>query len=365
MKIKLTQQNLQKALAIMSRVASTKTELPILSNVLVATTEGGVDFSATNLEVSVVHHAAAKINKEGKVAVPARLFYEFIAQLPRDETVELTLEKNKLLISAGSYSSHIQGTNADDFPALPSVSSSNKIELTNEVLGETITKTILAASHDETRPILGGVYVHTFNKELYFTATDGYRLAETIVSKTTIETASVVPAQALQEVLKMSQDSDEEKSTVLFGDGQLAVNTGHTQLVSRLVDGTYPEYRKLIPEKSDTTFEIAKKDFQTAAKLAGLFARESGGSITISASEDDQKVTVASVASQVGDNSSSVDAKVSGEGEVVLNVRYLNDALNCFDGQTINFRFGDSIAPCVLSSKDQPGYQHIVMPLKS
>ncbi len=365
MKIQITQQNLQRALSVMARVASTKTELPILSNVLITTSEGGLDFSATNLEVAVIHHTSGKINTPGKVAVPARLFYEFVSQLPKDETVELVLEKNKLLVSAGSYSSHIQGTNAEDFPALPQISSSGKLTIKNQLLQASVTKTILAASHDETRPILGGVYVHAFNGELYFTATDGYRLAESIVAPTKLEVECVVPSQAFQEVLKISQESDSQETDLFFGDGQFAISAGGTQMISRLVDGKYPEYRKLIPEKSDTSFTINKNEFQTAAKLAGLFARESGGSITISASSEKGAVTISSVASQVGDNSSSVKAEVSGDGDIVLNVRYLNDALNCFESPEINFRFGDSIAPCVLSSKDQAGYQHIVMPLKS
>lgn len=166
-------------------------------------------------------------------------------------------------------------------------------------------------------------------------------------------------------MIKICQDNEEEKTHLYFGDDQFALKAGPTQLISRLVEGSYPEYRKLIPPSSESSFEINKSELQTAAKLAGLFARESGGSITIESSEEDQTVTVASVASQVGDNTSAMKARVKGSGKVVVNVRYLNDALNCFDSEDINYRFGDSIAPCVLSSKKQPGYQHIVMPLKS
>jgi DNA polymerase-3 subunit beta len=365
MKIQLTQQNLQKALAVMARVASSRTELPILSNVLITAKQDGIEFAATNLEIAVTHQASAKITNPGKIAVPARLFYEFVSQLPKDDVVELSLEKNRLLISAGSYSSHIQGVDPEDFPALPQINTKQQKKINNQLLINSINKTLLAASHDETRPILGGVYIHTFNKELCLTATDGYRLAESKLTESDIEADCVVPSQALQESLKICQDSSDEESVLYFAEGQFALSTNNTQLISRLVDGKYPEYRKLIPEKSETSFKINKNEFQTAAKLAGLFARESGGSITISASEDDGKVTIASVASQVGDNSSAVEAKVKGNGEVVLNVRYLNDALNCFESGDVDFRFGDSIAPCVVSSKDQPGYQHIVMPLKS
>lgn len=365
MNIQLTQQNLQNALAVMSRVASSRTELPILANVLIDATEKGIEFAATNLEVAVSHQASAKINTPGKIAVPARLFHEFISQLPKDQVVDLKLEKNKVFVKAGGYSSHIQGVDPEDFPALPKISSKKPIKINKDILISAVTKTILAASHDETRPVLGGVYVHTFKGKMYFTATDGYRLAEAEVSKTDQEFACVVPTQTLQEALKVAQDSEEDEIELYLNEDQFALSTNNTSMVSRLVDGQYPEYRKLIPEKSDINVVVDKKEFQTAAKLAGLFARESGGSITISASETDNNITVASVASQVGDNTSAVSAKVSGEGSVVVNVRYLNDALNCLDTDEISFRFGDSIAPCVLSSKQQAGYQHIVMPLKS
>lgn len=365
MNIQITQQNLHKALSIMSRVASSKTELPILANVLVTATTSGVEFAATNLEIAVVHKASAKVAHDGQVAIPARLFYEFVSQLPKDKTVDLVLEKNKLRVSAGGYSSHIQGTNVDDFPALPEISSSNRFEVNNTTLQATITKTILATSHDETRPILGGVYVHTYKKTLYFTATDGYRLAEAQVSGADIEADCVVPAQALQEALKMSQDAETDTSELFFDDGQFAIQSGDTQLVSRLIEGSYPEYRKLIPENSDVHLTIAKDELQTAAKLAGLFARESGGSITITTSSEDQTVTIASVASQVGENSSVIKSKVSSDGSVVLNVRYLNDALGCFDDKEVSLRFAGSIAPCVLTAEKDTSYQHIVMPLKS
>lgn len=365
MKIQITQPNLQKALGIMSRVASSKTQLPILNNVLIKTVSGGIEFSATNLEVAVTHKANGKVNKEGQLTVPARLLHDFVSQLPKSETVELSFEKNKLFIKAGTYSSHIQGTSTEDFPALPEVSMQNALTIEPSVLQAILNKTLMAASHDETRPILSGVYIHTHEKELYFTATDGYRLAEARIKKVDHEIEGVVPTAALQDVFKISQEADQEVCQIVFADGQFAFSAGNTQLVSRLVEGSYPEYRKLIPESSEVSFVVEKEALHTAAKLAGLFARESGGSITVSASESDSLVTIASVASQVGDNSSAIKAEVSGDGEVVVNVRYLNDALNCFSGSTINFRFGGSLAPCVLTSKQDEGYQHIVMPLKS
>ena len=365
MKIQITQNNLNKALGLLSRVASSRTPLPILSNILFKASEKKLELAATNLEVAITCTAKGKIDETGSVTVPARLLHDFVAQLPKDLTITIVFEGTKLFISAGSYSSHIQGTSADDFPALPTISKGNALTLNTETLKAALDKTMLAASSDETRPILGGIYFHSAKGKLFVAATDGYRLAEAEVAEIKEEISAVVPSSALQDVLRIIQESDESDIKLQFDEGQFGVVSETVQLVSRLIDGQYPAYRQLIPETSDIELKINRADFLTGAKLAGLFARESGGSINLKASEDDQTATISSIASQVGDNSSAIKGEVSGSGEVVVNVKYLTDALNCFDGEIINFRFSGSISPCVLSSESQPGYQHIVMPLKS
>lgn len=365
MKIQITQSNLNKALGLLSRVASARTPLPILSNILLKASKGSLELAATNLEVALTHKTSGKIDEEGTVAVPARLLHDFIAQLPKDLTVDLVFEENRLFIKAGSYSSHVQGSNAEDFPALPTISKGETITLDGQALKTALERTMLAASGDETRPVLGGVYFHTMDGALFVAATDGYRLAEARLSDLEGSISAIVPAAALQDALKMIQDNAGEEVRVQFGEGQFGLTVGDSQLVSRLIDGQYPEYRQLIPEASDININVSRSELLTAAKLAGLFARESGGSITLKVSETDSEVVVKSVASQVGDNSSAIKATVSGSGEVVLNVRYLTDALNAFESDQLNFRFSGAISPCVLTSDSQPGYQHIVMPLKS
>lgn len=365
MKIQITQNNLNRALALLSRVASTRTPLPILSNILLHASDKKLELCATNLEVALTHTASGKINEEGSVTVPARLLHDFVAQLPKDLTVDLVFEKSKLFITAGSYSSHIQGTASEDFPALPTIDGGTELTIASDTLKEALDRTMLAASSDETRPVLGGVYFKTEAGNLYIAATDGYRLAESKINAIDNEVSAIIPSTTLQDVLKIIQDSNSKEVTLLFDESQFGVTVDESHLVSRLVDGQYPEYQQLIPENSDVRFEVPRADLLTAAKLAGLFARESGGSITLKASESDNSVTISSVASQVGDNSSEIKGSVTGSGEVVLNVRYLTDALNCFNTDSISFRFSGSISPCVLTSQELPDYQHIVMPLKS
>jgi DNA polymerase III subunit beta len=365
MRIQITQSNLHKALNLLSRVASNRTPLPILSNVLLTASKGTLTLAATNLEVAITHTTSGKIDEEGSTTIPARLLHDFVSQLPKQETVDLLFEKTKLFISSGAYSSTIQGAAAEDFPALPSIKSTSKVDIDTETLKNALNRTMFAASSDETRPILGGVYFHSVDGKLVIAATDGYRLAETELADIDTQISCVVPLSSLQDVQRIIQETDNDSIRLQFEDSQFGALAGDTQLVSRLIDGQYPEYRQLIPEKSEITFQVARNELLTATKLAGLFARESGGSINVRASETDKAVSISSVASQVGENNSKLPATVKGTGEVVLNVRYLTDALNAFEGQTVDFRFSGAISPCVLTAKDQPGYQHIVMPLKS
>lgn len=365
MKIQITQQNFTKALSLLSRVASTRTSLPILSNVLLDAKNGSLKTSATNLEVAISHETVGKISDEGQVTVPARLLHDFVSQLPKEEVIDLIFEKNKLFVNAGSFSSTIQGSNSEDFPALPELTDNTQVNVASLDLKNALSRVMLAASNDETRPVLGGVYFHTNEGKLYIAATDGYRLAESVVSGSDDEIKAIVPASSLQDTMKIINDSNEDNVKLQFDESQFGVVVSSTKLVSRLVDGEYPAYQQLIPVESDVSFVVNKDNILTAAKLAGLFAREVGGSITLKVDDSKQTVSINSVASQVGDNSSVLKSSVSGSGEIVLNVRYLTDALNCFDTKEVSMRFSGSISPCVITSEQQPGYKHIVMPLKS
>lgn len=185
--------------------------------------------------------------------------------------------------------------------------------------------------------------------------------------QTKSEIAAIVPTSSLQEALRTINDTVDEVD-VLFDNTQVRFRIGEAEITSRLIDGNYPDYRQLIPAQSDTVIAVRTDEFSRIVKVAGLFARESGGSITITADNDAQQVSIHSIASELGENTSSTNAKItsSGDGQVTLNSRYVSEALSVLDGETIEFRFSGKLSPCVLSviEKD-PNYIHIIMPLKS
>ena len=366
MELTVTQENLARALSAVGRVASSKTQLPILSNILLRTDSNRLLIAATNLEIASTQYIGAKIAAPGGITIPARLVSEFVSSLPKGN-VELTVKNDHLHIKAGGYSSVINGIVADEFPELPTIDETSSIQysIKTEDFKKAVTQTILTASNDSTRPVLTGVYWHSHEGHLYLAATDGYRLSEKKLVATKSDVAAIIPASTLQEVLRtLSDDIDEVE--LLFDETQVRFRAGEAELVSRLIDGNFPDYRQLIPAKSETAVTIEKAEFVRITKVAGLFARESGGSVTLTANSDKKTLAIHSIASQLGENTSESPADVSADGQVTLNSRYLGEALGVVDGDQVTFRFSGKLAPCVLTtSGDKADYLHIIMPLKS
>lgn len=366
MELTVTQENLSRALASCSRVASSKAQLPILSNILLRTDGHRLMVAATNLEIASSQLIGAKIANEGAITVPARLITEFVGSLPRT-TVTLKVEGNHLHITADGYNSTINGAVADDFPELPTINEKTAVSyaITTADLKQAITQTILTASSDSTRPVLTGVYWHSHDGSLYLAATDGYRLSQKRLVETKSDVAAIIPTSTLQEVLRTIND-DIAEVEVLFDETQVRFRLNDAEITSRLIDGNFPDYRQLIPASSESTVTLPRADFSQITKVAGLFARASGGSITITADAEKGLLSLHSVASELGENTSEVAATVTADGQVTLNSRYLIDALGVIDNPEIIFRFSGKLSPCVLSSSDTDGdYLHIIMPLKS
>ncbi len=364
MKLTVTQENLNRALQVVGRVASGKTPLPILNNILFRTDNNRLLLAATNLELAITQHVGSKIESEGSITVPARLMSEFVANLPKGN-VELEVDGTKMHIVCGSYKSTINGMAPDEFPELPAIEEKQVVTLALPELKRAIQQTVVVASTDDTRPILTGIYCHSHDGNLYFAGTDGYRLAERKLVPTKQEISAVIPVTTLNDVLRVMND-DMAEAKMVFDDNQVRVFLDDIEITSRLIDGQFPDYRQLIPAKSDSVVSLPKDEFSRITKVASLFARESGGSVTLAAEVDNSKLSIHSVASQLGENTSEAEAEVSVDGQVTLNSRYLLEALGCIDSKQVSFRFSGKLAPCILTAAgDSADYQHVIMPLKS
>jgi len=366
MELTITQENFARALSAVGRVASTKTQLPILSNILLRTDGNRLLIAATNLEIATTQYIGAKIVKPGAITVPARLISEFVSSLPK-ETIELKVVNNNIHLKSGNYKSIINGVIADDFPELPTINEESSVSYSINVedFKQAVSQTIITASSDATRPVLTGVYWHSHEGQLYLAATDGYRLSERRLVETTSDVSAIIPVQTLQEVLRVIVD-DVDTIDILFDETQVRFRINEAEIISRLVDGNFPDYRQLIPKQSDISATVAKQEFVRVTKIAGLFARESGGSVVVTVDSDAKTVSLHSIASEMGENTSELTATVTGSGQVTLNSRYLSEALSVLDADTIEFSFSGKLSPCILqSTKKDTNYYHVIMPLKS
>ncbi len=364
MKLTVTQENLSRALQVVGRVASGKTPLPILNNILFRTDKNRLLLAATNLELAVTQYVGSKIESEGSITVPARLMSEFVVNLPKGN-VELEAEGTKLHIKCGAYRSTINGMAPDEFPELPAINEKQAVTVPVADLKRAIQQTAVVASTDDTRPVLTGIFCHSFEGHLYLAATDGYRLAERKLIATNQEIAAIIPLTAMNDVLRVIQD-DMAEVKMMFDDNQVKMLLDEIEITSRLIDGTFIDYRTLIPKTSEIAATLAKDEFARITKVASLFARDSGGSVTLKAEKAGGKLSIHSVASQLGENTSEADATVTEDGQVTLNSRYLLEALSCMDSKEVKFAFSGKLAPCMLTGAEKdPDYQHIIMPLKS
>lgn len=366
MEITVDQSKLAKALAIVSKVATSgKTTLPILSNVLIRAAKSKVTLITTNLDMAVIDYLPTSSSKDGEITVPARLLADFVANLPKGE-VKISVKDNKITTTSGKYKSIMNGTDAADFPELPELDEKNAVifKVPVDEFKSGMSSVKIAASNDTTRPSLTGVFFNSDNGNLYVAATDGYRLAEKkLISNIKSEVKAIVPASTITEVLSsISEDVDEVE--ILFDENQVCFRFGEIEITSKYIDGSFPDYRKLIPGEAEVSLELDIAEILRVTKLAALFAREVGGSIILESSTEKGALLVSSVANEYGENASEIEVDVDKDAKVILNSRYLLDALNSLSSSKVKLGISGSLQPIKLENSDEDSYVHIVMPLK-
>jgi DNA polymerase-3 subunit beta len=330
MKLQILQENLEKAVSITARFASAKAQLPILNNILISAQKSKIYVSSTNLEISASVQIGAKVDEEGEISVPAKVISELIANLPK-ETITLSAEKEQLKVSTSGFSSTVLGMDSSDFPKIPnSLSKEKAIEFSRDEIVKALGQVLFATSVDETRPVLTGVLFVFEKKSLYLVATDGFRLSRKKISlgfdgKTPEKI--VVPKGVLGELSRGSS----EDSEILFGlqekEKQVIFGAGNVILTSRLLEGEYPDFEKILPKSSNIKVLLDKEEFLRATKLASIFARESANVIKLKILKDSIKISGES--GQAGSQETEIDAKIenggpetsSGKFEIAFNYR--------------------------------------------
>jgi len=374
MKLVCMQEDLKRGLAAVGHAVATKSTLPVLANVLLATDEGRLKLTATNLEVGINRWIHAQVTRDGAVAVPAKLLTDVVGGLP-NEAVSLSLDQKTqtLRVECGRFVSNIKGVDADEFPTLPTVSSrAPLVSLSAELWREAIEQVAFAAASDESRPILTGVLVRTRDQTLTLVAADGFRLAMRTIQLAAPASHAVdclIPARTLNELARIIGDTDADVAMVYTpGGSHVLFHTENVEVVSRLIEGRFQDFERIIPQQYLTRMVLDSGELAKAVKLASFFASSSQNVVKLKIEPSNEvgpgRVVLSANAAELGDNTSELDGSVTGEGgAIALNVKFLADAIAAVRSNQIAFEMQSAQSPAVFKPVGHDGYIHIVMPM--
>lgn len=372
MKLIVSQAQLAHGLGVVSRAVSPRSTLPVLNNILIATDEGRLRLSATNLELGITYWLGAQIEEEGSVTIPARIFSDLVNTLPGDKvSLTLTARTQSLNIHCGSSNFDIKGIDAQEFPPMPTPDLSSGVELNVSDFKEMIHQVAFAASTDEARPVLQGVLMEINENQISMAATDGFRIAVRIAEiSNPIDTPVkvIIPARSLGELARIATDGNEAITMVVPQErGQAIFHLKDTELVTQLIEGNFPDYRAIIPRSFKTRTVISTTDFLKACRQAEIIAREGNFVIRLNIQSQESgpgTVEFSSQSEEMGSGEVVVDANIEGpELLIAFNVRFLSEVLEVISSPNTILETNANNTPGMLSLVGDDSYKHVIMPM--
>jgi DNA polymerase III subunit beta len=374
-KIICKQQDLGRGLSIVGHAVSSRSTLPILANILLATENGRLKLSATNLEIGINCWVDAEIQEEGNTTIPAKLITDLVNSLPQ-AAVEISVSNDSHVVNIKSQrsSATIKGMDPSEFPLIPSTEGGElPIVLDAAQFKEAIQEVAFAAADDDSRPVLTGVYVETGSEKLTFAAADAFRLAVRVIELPGYEQSHdtmLIPARTLEELARILPSEGSVEMIVTPNRSQVLFHTEQVDLVSRLIEGTFPNFRGIIPKEHTTRAVVETKEFAAAVKSVAPFARDSSNitRVKISGGEGSEEgsMTMEATAEDVGSNISTINATVDGpEQQIIFNVKYLADILNVIDTPEVALEVTSAARPGVIKPVSQADYTYVIMPMSS
>jgi DNA polymerase-3 subunit beta len=366
MDIQVLQENLAKALITASRFTSSRAQLPVLGNILLSANRGKLSISSTNLEISIALSIGAKIEKEGTITVPSRVITDLVSNLPAG-TVTLSTQKEQLTLEAEKFQSTVSGMNSSDFPEIPQGLGKTAFALPKEEFLEALSQVLFAASVDETRPVLTGVLLIFKKGQLVLVATDGFRLSQKKIplKKTVKEGSIILPKTVLMEVLRLSGEGDEILFEAKAKDGQCVFGIDDIILSSRVLEGEFPDFERIIPKESNLKISLDKEELLRAVKLSSVFARDSANIVAIKVLKD--SIELSAESQLAGSQKTEVEAKIEGaekDFEISFNYRFLEELLHAFKGDEVILEFSTPSAPGVFNDSSDSSFLHLIMPVR-
>ncbi len=373
MKVSCMQENLARGLSIVGRAVATRSTLPVLSNILISTEESRLKLSATNLEIGINCRVGAKVEREGATTIPARLLTDFVNSLPPERVdLELITRTQTLNIKCGRFEANIKGIDAQEFPLILIPEENDPIQIQADSLRQMIDRVAFAAATDESRPVLTGVLAELGAEKFTFAAADSYRLSVSSMPLThgpEGQVSVIVPARALQELRRIVGEEEMVQVLVSPNRNQIFFRLESAELVSQLVEGTFPDYRQIIPTKHSTRTVAGTADLLKAVRMAAIFARDAANichlQVVPNGEEGLGRLIIAATSSEYGDNVSELDVRVEGGSiEIAFNARYLQEALSAIDTAEVALETRDPSSPGVLRPVGGPEFVHIIMPMQ-
>ena len=369
MKISIKKDLLLKAVSITEKNVGRNLSLPVLNNILIKTKDKFLHIISTDLEIGVKVSVPAKIETEGSITIQPRILSGFLNSLSQ-ENVNIKTNKNTLFIEQGEYKTSIKGEDDSEFPPLPKISKDDVFEISAPILTGAFEQLVNSTATSDLKPELTGILFNFSKTDLKLAATDSFRLAEkTIEHKNNItgNKKFILPAKAASEILKSFNESEGDL-VIYIDENQISVTNKNNQkinvqLISKLIDGEYPEYSQIIPKEFTTKTTVSKKDFIQQVKAAGLFASRIND---IKLQIEKNKIILSSENNDIGKFEASVNASTEGEDKTTtFNYQYLLDGLNNTEGDEVVFKINKEDGPTLLESTKRKDYFYVLMPLRN
>jgi DNA polymerase-3 subunit beta len=366
MNVQVLQENLSKALTTAARFTSSRAQLPVLGNILLSANRNKLLVSSTNLEISIALSLGAKVGKEGIITVPSRVIADLVANLPSG-TITLSTEKEQLTIETEKFHSTISGMNASDFPEIPQSLGKSAFSFPKEEFLEALSQVLFAVSIDETRPVLTGVLLIFKKDQLILVATDGFRLSQKKISLKAgaREGRIILPKTVLMEVLRLSNEGEEILFEIRAKDGQCVFGIDETILSSRVLEGEFPDFERIIPKETNLRIDLDKEELLRAVKLSSVFARDSANIVGLKVLKD--SIELSAESQLAGSQKTEVEAKIEGKEkdfEISFNYRFLEEFLQVAKGDGVVLEFSTSSAPGVFTDPKDSSFLHLIMPVR-
>lgn len=372
MKFISLQKKLKTALQIVSHITTKNVNLPILNNILIKIKDGVINFISTNLEIGIIYKLRGKIEEDGEIMIDSKLISEYVSLLDSKKNVLIDEKDNKVIVKCENYKTSIKSEDGKDFPLIPTIIKDKQYICSLDDIKNGLNSVVFAVSNSENRVELSGV-LFLFNEDnLTFVATDSYRLAEKkIKTQTNIkeEESIIVPVKTIQELLRILNNIDldddffDSNVNIYISENQILFTIGSVELISRLINGKYPDYKQIIPTKNKTKVIINKVEFIRAVKASSLFSKISINDVNLYCGNN--KVIISSFSGQSGESEIDLSANVDGiENEITVNYRFLLEGLNNINNDDVILELTDNNTPCLLKPINDNNYIYIIMPIK-